>query len=54
MNLEALITLSLYCICELYRNVFLLGKKIRMYFLVKKMYSPKCPPVAIEDQVFRT
>jgi len=37
MSLEALFTVSVgYCTCELYSDVFLLGKKLRMYVFGKK------------------
>jgi len=37
MSLEASVTLlSLYCACELYSNVFILGKKIRRLYVFGK------------------
>jgi len=42
--------LSLYSICELYSNVFLFAKKIRMYFWVKK----GCVVHNVHQLLFRT
>jgi len=43
MSLEVFIAVSAgYCICEMYSSIFLLSKKIRMYFLVKRMCG--CSP----------